>query len=164
MNGLTVNGLVHRGGREGGVVVPVDVKDRVRVGRPLLLDFSAVEFPEADGVVERARQEHRADAVPLEREDRPLVHREDEVEISGGPEESPRLGACRIQVEAGRLTSRSLQSRPRTQSRATIPTAVRQVTSATVVPRQPRNHSHPTPQQLHPSSSEHSSACTRRCP
>jgi hypothetical protein len=65
--------------------------------RPLLLDLAAVELPQADGGVEGAGEKHRAEVVPLEREDGPLVHREDEMEVAGrtAKEEGGELGGAR---------------------------------------------------------------------
>lgn len=66
------------------------------MSRPLLLDLAAVELPKADGSVEGASEEHRAEVVPLEREDGALVHGEDEMKVARGTAKCERVVSSEI--------------------------------------------------------------------
>ena len=104
-----MDGLVHGRRGERLVVVPVDVEHAVGVRAPLLLDLARVELPEADRVVERAGEEHRAERVPLEREDGALVHRQDEVQVARRP--GPVPGRQSHWVARGRRRATYVQMR-----------------------------------------------------
>lgn len=97
--------------------------------RPLLLNLARVELPQADRVVERASKEHRSRVVPLEREDRALVHRKHEMEVARWSAGRLLVSSLLVKLPTVALTSISAQSRPHSPSPTSFPMAAR--------PRQP---------------------------